>query len=140
MTAITVTAAQVGVVDPTKAVIKDYIAAATIAKGEAVYQNTDGKADLADGNGSGTKQFRGIALNAAAAGAVVSVLEDGECYGFGVSGLNGDAFVYVGDTAGALADTAGTVTVPAGRVNVLTDTPTLTKVLRIFVRRSADWA
>ncbi len=140
MTAITVTAAQVGVVDPTKAVIKDYIAAATIAKGEAIYQNTDSKADLCDGNGSGTKQFRGIALNAAAAGAVVSVLEDGEIYGFGVSGLNGDAFVYVSDIAGALADTAGTVTVPAGRVNVLTDTPTLTKVLRVFVRRSADWA
>lgn len=140
MADLTVTAAQVGVVDPAKAVIKDYIANAAITKGQAIYQTTAGKADLADANGSGTLQFRGIALNAAAAGGVVSALEDGEAYGFDLSGLNADALVYVSNTAGALADGAGGTAIVAGRVNVLTDTPTLTKVLRVFVRRSADWA
>jgi hypothetical protein len=140
MTDLTVTAAQVGVVDPTKAVIKTYIAAAAITKGQAIYQNTSGKADLADANGSGTLQFRGIALNTVGAGDAVDVCEDGEVYGFGLSGLNYDALVYLSNTAGALADGAGGTSVVCGRVNALTDNPTLTKVLRVFVRRSADWA
>lgn len=140
MTDLVVTAANVGVLDPTKSTIKSYIAAATITKGQAVYQNTDGKVNLADGNGSGTKQFRGVALAGAAAGGAVDVLEDGELYGFGVSALNGDALIYLSDTAGALADSAGTVTVVVGRVTVLTDHPTLTKVLRIFVERWKDWS
>ncbi|GIK42439.1 MAG: hypothetical protein BroJett011_62720 [Chloroflexota bacterium] len=140
MTDLTVTAAQVGVVDPAKAVIKTYIAAAAITAGQAIYQNTSGKADLADANGSGTLQFRGVALKTVGAGDAVDVCEDGEVYGFDLSGLNYDALVYLSNTAGALADGAGGTSVVCGRVNALTDNPTLTKVLRVFVRRSADWA
>lgn len=140
MADIAVTAANVGLVDPIKSVVKSYIAAAAIAKGQAVYQNTSGKTDLADANGSGTLQFRGIALNAAAAGGAVDVCEDGELYGFDLSGLNYDARVYLSNTAGALADAAGGTTVVCGRVNALTDHPTLTKVLRVFVNRATEWA
>jgi hypothetical protein len=79
-------------------------------------------------------------LNTVGAGDAVDVCEDGEVYGFGLSGLNYDALVYLSNTAGALADGAGGTSVVCGRVNALTDNPTLTKVLRVFVRRSADWA
>lgn len=139
MAAIVVTAAQVGVIDPIKATIKSYIANAAITKGQACYITTAGKADLCDGNGSGTKQFRGIALNNVPAGQAVDLLQDGELYGFTLAG-NVDALVYVGDTAGELADSAGTVTIVCGRVSVLTNYPTLTKVLRVFVQWEADWA
>jgi hypothetical protein len=139
MAAIVVTAAQVGVIDPIKSTIKSYIANAAITKGQACYITTAGKADLCDGNGSGTLQFRGIALNAAAAGEAVDLLQDGELYGFTLAG-NVDSLVYVGDTAGELADSAGSTAIVAGRVSVLTNYPTLTKVLRVFVQWEANWA
>lgn len=140
MTALTVTAAQVGVIDPTKSTIKSYMTVAAITRGQAVYQTTAGLAGVADANGSGTKQFRGIALKTVGAGEPVDVLEDGEVFGFDLSGLDYDALVYLSDTAGSLDTAAGTVSVACGRVNALTDTPTLTKVLRVFVRREADWS
>jgi len=136
MADITVTAAQVGACFPDKAEITDMIAAAAITAGQAVYQDTDGKANLADANGTNTRQFRGIALNAAAAGRAVSVLVRGHVYGFTVSGMNGDAIAYLSNTAGALADAAsvGGTTVNCGRVTCLTDA-NLTKVIYI----KADW-
>lgn len=139
MTAIVVTAAQVGVVDPIKSTIKSYIANAAITKGQACYITTAGKADLCDGNGSGALQFRGIALNSVPAGEPVDLLQDGELYGFTLAG-DVDSLVYVGDTAGELADTAGSTAVVAGRVSVMTNHPTLTKVLRVFVQWEAQWA
>jgi hypothetical protein len=78
-------------------------------------------------------------LQTVGAGSPVEVCEDGELYGFDLSGVNYDAVIYLSNTAGALADSAGGTSVVCGRVNALTDTPTLTKVLRVFVRRSADW-
>lgn len=139
MTAVSYTAAQIGIVDPQKSRVKSYIAGATITKGQPVYiVPSTGKVDLADANGSGTKQFRGIALNGGGAGQAIDVLEDGEVYGFSLSG-NYDSLVYVADSVGTYADAAGTVTVPVGRVVPLSD-GSLTKVLRVFVKRDADWA
>lgn len=128
------TAAQIGVAFPEKAEIYDFIAAATIVAGQAVYQNSAGKVDLADANGSGTLQFRGIALTGAGAGQGVSVLKCGHCYGFTVSGVAYDAPLFVSNTAGALADAAGGTAINAGRVVALTD-PALTKIVYI----DADW-
>jgi len=140
MADITVTAAQVAALDPQKSTIEKYIAAVAITKGQAVYLNTSGKAALADANGSGTLQFRGIALNTVAAGEAVDVLHEGVVAGFGVSSMNGDAIAYLSNTAGALGTAAGSTAVACGRVVVLTDAPTLTKALRVFTRWSADWS
>jgi len=84
--------------------------------------------------------LRGIALQSVGAGSAVEVLHQGEINGFGVSALNGDAFVYLSDTAGVLADAAGTMTVPCGRVLALTNGSLMTKVLRVFVQWEAQWA
>lgn len=134
MSDITVTAAQVGVVYPEKADIFDMIAGATITAGQAVYQTSAGKADLADANGSGTLQFRGIALNGGGAGQAISVLKRGHVYGFTVTSQSYDAALYVSNTAGALADSAGGTTINAGRVVALPDA-SATKVVYI----EADW-
>lgn len=134
MSDITVTAAQVGVVYPEKADIFDMVAGATITAGQAVYQTSAGKADLADANGSGTLQFRGIALNGGGAGQAISVLKRGHVYGFTVTSQAYDAALYVSNTAGALADAAGGTTINAGRVVALPDA-SATKVVYI----EADW-
>lgn len=141
MTAIAVTPAQVALVHPKKTSqnIRSYIASVAITKGQAVYITTTGKAALCDANGSGTKQFRGIALKSVDAGSAVDVLHDGELYGFGVSALNVDALIYASNTPGGLDTAAGSTTIAAGRVVALTDSPTLTKVLRVFTRWEADW-
>jgi len=139
MTDIVVTAAQVSVVYPEKAEIFDFIATEAITKGQAVYQLATGKVGVADANASGKQQFRGIALNKAAAGQAVSVLIRGHIYGFTVSGLNGDALAYLSDTAGALADAAGSMTVPVGRVVALPN-PALTKVLFVDVPILTTWS
>jgi hypothetical protein len=140
MAAVAATAANVGAIDPIKSQIKSYIANAAITRGQACYLTTAGKADLCDANGSGTLQFRGIALQTVGAGSPVELLQDGEVEGFDVAGLNVDALVYVGNTAGELADSAGSTAIVAGRVSIMTNTPTYTKVLRVFVKWEADWA
>lgn len=139
MADIAVTAAQVGLVFPQDAKIRSYVAGVTITKGQAVYLTTAGLAGVADANAAGAQQFRGIALNGGGAGQAIDVLQEGEVYGFTISGLNVGALAYLSDTAGALADAAGTMTVRAGRVTALAD-KAKTKVLRIFVQWDADWA
>lgn len=138
MADITVTAAQVGLVDPAKATVRSYIATETITPGQAVYILTTGKVGVADANASGKQQFRGIALNGGGAGQAIDVVHDGEVYGFTLAG-NADSLVYLSDTAGALADANGTMTVVCGRVMCLSD-KALTKVLRVFVQWEAQWA
>lgn len=138
MADITVTAAKVALVDPAKAIVRSYIATETITAGQAVYILTTGKVGVADANGAGKQQFRGIALNGGGAGQAIDVLHDGEVTGFTLSG-NADTMLYLSDTAGALADGAGTMTVVCGRVVCLADKD-LTKVARIFVQWEAAWA
>lgn len=139
MADLALTAAQIALVHPTKALVHDLIAAAAITKGQALYINTDVKVDLADANDAGKQQFRGIALNKAAAGQPVSVLMRGAVYGFTISGLNGDVSIYLSDTAGKLADAAGTMTVVVGRV-FGTSEATPTKILFIDVPMSHIWS
>jgi hypothetical protein len=142
MADITVTAAQVGLVDPTKAEVKTYIAAATITKGQAVYLTTSGTTGVADASSGGGAliQGRGVALCGGGAGQAIDVLHDGEVYGFSVSSMNVGAIVYLSNTAGALADAAGDVTVRLGRVTCLAD-KSATKVVRIAVDwAAADWS
>jgi hypothetical protein len=140
MADITVTAAQVGLVFPEKAEVYDFIAAATITAGQVVYQDSAGKANLADANGSGTVQARGIALNGGGAGQAISVLKKGHVYGFTVSGVAYDDPVYLSNTAGALADAAGGTSVICGRVVSLTNGTTLTKVLHVEFDWLRTWA
>lgn len=134
MTDIVSTAAQVAPIYPDKAEIYDFVAAAAITAGQAVYLTSSGTVNLADANGSGTLQFRGIALQTVGTGQGVSVLKRGHCSGFTVSSVAYDAPLYVSNTAGALADAAGGTTINAGRVVPMSDS-SLTKVVYI----DADW-
>ena len=132
---IALTVAQIGLVDPLKARVKTYIAGATITKGEAVAQATDGTIDPADASTSGGylfEQVKGIALNAGGAGAAIDVLWDGEVYGYTVSGLNCGDLIYLSDTVGDLSTVAGTGDVYMGRVTCLADKD-LTKVAHIQI-------
>ena len=135
MANVTVTAAQVGLVDPTKAVLKDFLANAAITKGQVVAMGTGGTidpADASDGGGYLFEQVVGVAINAGGAGAAITVLMQGEMYGYTVSGLNCGAIVYLSDDAGRMADAQGTVLVRLGRVTALTDKGT-TNVTHIHV-------
>jgi hypothetical protein len=136
MTAIAVTAAQVGLVDPTKATVKSYVAGAAITKGQAVALATDGTVDPADASAGGGylyEQVVGVALNAGAAGQAIDVVSRGEVYGFTVSGMDSGDIVYVSDTAGSLDTAAGTVTVIVGRIAPLMDGATVTEVINLDV-------
>lgn len=113
---LTVTAAQIGRAHPETDEVYTFVAGATIAKGEAVYITTAGKAAVADANGSGTLQFRGIALNAATSGDPVAVIQKGVVTGFDVSSLDCDVVLYLSDTAGDIASTTGSTGVVVGRV------------------------
>lgn len=141
MADISVTAAQVAPCFPGKAEIVDVVAAAAITKGNPVYQTSSGTFGVADANGTGTRQFRGIALETVGAGQAVSVLVRGHCYGYTVSSMNGDALVYLSNTAGALADAAsvGGTTVQCGRVTALTDA-SATKVIYVEADWRRDWS
>lgn len=133
MANIALTAAQIGAVDPKKATIKSYLAGSTITKGQPVAQATDGTVDPADASNAGGylyEQFRGIAISAGGAGQAIDVLEDGECYGFTVSGKNCGDLLYVSNDVGRIADAVGDKTVFVGRVTALTD-GSATKVSRI---------
>lgn len=136
MTDITVTAAQVSRVYPQPQydeIISVKLAEAVTA-GQAAYGTSSGTFGLADANASGKQQFRGVFLQAGAAGEVVPVLKRGYLYGYTLSG-NPDTPIYLSDTAGAFADAAGTMTVVCGRVLALPDGST--KVL--YVEASWTW-
>lgn len=135
MTAVALTAAQIGRVHPQSDEVYDFVAAATITAGQAVYLTSAGTVDLADANGSGTLQFRGIALNGAGAGQALTVLKRGMLYGFTVSGLTYDDPIYLSNTAGGLDTSAGGTSIIVGRIVSLPDAPTFTKVLYV----TADW-
>jgi len=133
---VALTADQIAPVFPELAEIYDGVAAEALTKGEAVYLvAASGTFGVADANASGKQQFRGIALNAAAAGQSVSILKRGHCYGFTVSSLSYDDPLYLSDTAGDLSTVAGTLSVNTGRVVPLSDRPNYTAVVYI----DADW-
>lgn len=139
MSAVALTAAQIAPVFADDCEIRTYIAGATITAGQAVYLNSSGDIDLADGNGSGTKQFKGIALNGGGTGQAIDVLRRGEVYGYTLTSIAYDALLYVSDTAGGLDTAAGTVTVQVGRVSCLSDA-SRTKVLFVDADMHRDWS
>jgi len=121
MTDIVVTAAQVGRVHPDKDEVLPVKLAATVTAGQVLYQTTSGTFDLADANGSGTIQARGVALEGGAAGAWIPMMKRGWLYGYAVSALNGDALLYLSVTPGALADATGGTNVVCGLVIPVSD-------------------
>ena len=135
MSASTVTARNVGVVEYLPHKIIPMRAAAAITRGQAIYQTALGKGDLADANGSGTIQFRGIALDTKAAGEIFNLLIEGPMEGADLSALDFDAPVYLSNTAGGLDTAAGGTTVIVGRVMALTEGAAGKKVLYV----QADW-
>lgn len=137
MADITVTAAQVAAIFPTKAEIYSFVAAEAITAGQAVYFTSAGKVGVADANASGKQQVRGIALNGAGAGTAVDVLKCGHVAGFTLGTIN--SLAYLSDTAGALADAAGTVSAAVGRVVTLSDSA-LTKALYVDLNWTAVYA
>lgn len=128
MADLTVVAASVGKAH-SSAQTMDMIAAVSITKGQVVYRDANGKADLADASAAGTAGARGIALDTVGAGQVLGVLVEGEVSGFTISQAY-DAPIFLSDTAGALADAAGTVSVAVGNVSAITDKDA-TKVLYV---------
>lgn len=116
MTDLTVTPAKVGRVDPQRDETITLIGAAIITAGQPVYQNSSGRADLADASLAGTAGIRGIAMNSGGIGQAITVLKRGGVEGYDLSGVAYDGIVYLSDTAGALADAPGTVSTTVGRV------------------------
>jgi len=136
---ITVTAAQVHVIDPTQAEIYNGVAAEAITQGQLVYFVTTGTVGVADANASGKQQARGIALNAAGIGQAVSVLKRGRVAGFTVSAVDCGATLYLSDTAGAFGTTNGTMTVSCASVVPMSDKDKTRVVYADFSWR-AQWA
>lgn len=139
MTAIALTAARVEPIFPEKAVIRSYICAETITKGQAVYILATDTVGVADANASGKQQFRGIALQGGGAGSAIDVLHEGEVEGFDVQALDSDVLVYLSDTAGGLDTGAGTMTVAVGRIKPMSD-PDKTRVLYVHTRWDGQWS
>lgn len=136
MADITVTAAQVAVVNETEAMMRTGIVASgsTITKGQAIAINTSGYIVLADASSGQANGCRGIALTGAGAGEPITYLMSGSVYGFTLSGADfGDA-IYLSNTAGALDDASGgDVAVAVGRVFPVHDGSTPSKVLFVNI-------
>lgn len=140
MADLTVTAAQVAAVYPEKAVILQKTVSATVTAGQTLYQDTAGKAALADANVAGSQQTRYMALEGGASGDSISVLKEGHVYGFTLTSQAYDAPLFQSDTAGAIADAAGTLSVPVGTVEGIDQGGTITKVLYFNPRYREDYA
>ena len=125
MADITVTAAQVGRVYPDKDEVFPVQLAATVTAGQVGYQTTSATFGLADANGSGTIQARGV------------FLKRGWLNGYTVSSLNGDALLYLSVTAGALADATGGTNVVCG---LIMQTSNATKVVYVDFDWTNVWA
>ncbi len=121
MSAVAVTAANVGVAFPADARIRSYVAGAAINGGQAVYLDTSGLAQVCTSADATHGQIAGVAIPsknsafAAGSGQACNVLVWGEVEGFTLSGVAYGALVYVADD-GTFATTAGTKTVPVGKV------------------------
>lgn len=132
---ITVVAADVNRINTAHDRVIPVVLAATVTAGQVLYQTTTGTFGLADADGSGTTQPRGIALQGGATGEVVDMLVEGEITGYTLSGLDYDAAVYLSAaTPGALADGAAGSNALIARVFGLTDKDK-TRALYVF----CDW-
>ncbi|MBI3161287.1 MAG: DUF2190 family protein [Chloroflexi bacterium] len=131
MADLTRTPASVADVWPLKTKKHPLIAAVDIAAGQPLYIDANGKANIADANGSApANTYIGIAMQSIKAGQAVDAAVEGDVVGFDLSGLAYGAAVYVSNTAGELADAAGTATLLVGYVYPMTD-PDRSKVLHL---------
>ena len=138
MTAIVVTAAKVGRVQPDKDEVFPVKLGATTTAGQVLNQDTDGTFGIADANGSGNElQPRVIALKGGAAGQWVPAMKRGWLEGYAVSALDGDAILYLSNTAGDLDDAAGGTTAICGRVALAPDS---TKVVYVDFDWTVVWS
>ncbi len=137
---VALTAARIAVIDIHNAEIFSFKAVAALTEGQALYfVAASGNVGVADANDSGKEQFRGIALQAVAAGQTVDVLKRGRVAGYTVSALSYDDPIYLSDTAGSLSTAVGTMTVNCARVVPINDKD-LTKVLYIDANWNRIWA
>lgn len=136
MTAIALTAALVSRVFPQDDEVISVKLAETVTQGAPAYQTTSGTYGLADANAAGKQQFRGVFLEAGAAGDVVPMLKRGWLYGYTLGTI--ETPIYLSDTVGVFDDAAGTMTVVCGRVCTLPDAST--KILYVEARWTHIWA
>ena len=139
---VALTAARIAAVDVLDGDTKiiSWVAVAALTEGQALYLvAASGKSGVADANDSGKQQFRGIALQAVAAGQTVDILVRGRVYGYTVSGLSYDDPIYLSDTAGSLSTAVGTMTVNCGRIIPINDKDR-TKVMYIDANWNRIWA
>lgn len=139
MADLALTAAQIAVVFPEQAEIYTKTCAETITAGLSLFQDTDGKVQLADANVGGEQQTRFLALQGGGSGDAISVLKTGHVYGFTITQAY-DAPIFQSDTVGVLADAAGTLTVPVGIIDGIDRGGTITKVLYFDARWRGDYA
>lgn len=133
MADLALTAAQVSPVNETEYEAWTLIAEAAITRGQTVaISTTTGKAFVGDASTGVGPNVRGIALNAAAIGEVVTIMVHGSLYGFTIT-QGYDALIYASNTAGAVADAAGDVSFVIGRVKPMHDGATPTKVLYVNI-------
>ena len=138
MTDFALTAAQIAAVRPEEAEIVQKTAAETITAGQSLFQDTNGKVQLADANAAGERQTRYLALAGGAAGQTIACLRRGAVFGFTITQAY-DSTVYQSDTTGVLGDSAGTVTVPVGLIEGIDQGGTVTKVIFFNPRYRADF-
>ncbi len=123
--------AHVADVWPLKTRKHGFKAAVDIQAGQPLYIDANGKANLADGNGTApANTYVGIAMQTVKAGQDVDAAWDGDVAGFDLSGLAYGAALYVSNTAGELADAAGTTSLLVGRVYPMSD-PDRSKILHL---------
>lgn len=141
MVDLTVTAAQVGLVNPEKAETFMVCLAETVTAGQPIFFDSNGKAQLADANAAGEQQARGLTLAAGAAGQVISALKRGLVEGFTLTSQSYDDPIFISDTVGVLADAAGTLSVPVGLVVPHTkDASNIEKKLYLDFRWRGDYS
>lgn len=132
MADLTVTAAQVALIDPQHAETYDYQPAAgvTFTPGDAACVDAaTGLIDKAEADDPGKTDVAGIVVSIRGKG--VTLLKRGRVYGFDLSNLNYGASVYLSNTAGKLADGAGSTSVTVGKVVPVTESGRRVKVLYI---------
>jgi hypothetical protein len=112
MTDISLTAANIRALQANGAVPRNYEAGGSITIGDAVYINSDGEVEQADGSAQASAKAIGIAVESydgetsVSSGDPVSVCVFGPVSGF--SGMTPADTLYVSDDAGDIADSAGT--------------------------------
>ena len=88
----------------------------TLAIGDAVRIDTNGKWTGSNGSTTTENRIYGILVSKDPAGAVGTAIRKGVIDGFALTALAYDAIVYLSDTDKTIADSAGTVSTIVGRV------------------------